>query len=124
MGLKVSGKIKVDITKEVDGVEYKLTHIFRKNSLTKNGLKLLSTMLTSGCMDMDGKVTDDKSKLAEAGLVPMLDLYESCIDSTEGYDVEDGSKPTDYVDLGDRIKVVSQLVPLIMGRISGEARKN
>lgn len=123
-GLKVSGKVKIAIEKEVDGVKYKLAHIFNKNALTKQGLNMLGTMISSGCMDMDGKVTTDKSILANSALKPMIDLYDSCIERIEGYDIEDDSKPSDCVDLGDKITVAGKLIPLIMGRVTAEARKN
>lgn len=124
MGLKVSGKIVIPITKEVDDQTYELKHIFKKNALTKQGLKLLGAMLSSGCMDDEGNVTKDTAKLAEAGLEPMIELYDACIERTEGYEVEDGSSPVDYVDLGDKIDIAGKLVSIVMGRIGKDAEKN
>lgn len=125
MALKVSGLVKINHTvTDEEGNTHETVHIFKKNALTKQGLKLLSTMLSAGCMDEDGEVTKDTSKLAEVGLEPMVDLYDACIERTEGYEVEDDSKPADYVDLGDKIDISSKLSSIIMGRVGKGAEKN
>jgi hypothetical protein len=80
MAVKVSGLVKLRLN---EGTEIETVHIFKKNALTKQGLKLLSNMLSAGCMDDEGNVTKDLAKLADAGLEPMMDLYDKCIFKTE-----------------------------------------
>lgn len=129
-GLKVSGKVQITIEQEVDGVKHTLTHVFKKNVLTKNGLKFIARLVKEKTMNLEGKfldsegnVTDDPNARVQA-LEPMIDMYDACIDNTIGYEVEDDSSPADYVDLGSKMQVAGKLIPIIMGRISAEARKN